>query len=207
MTIHHPEIAPILTALLPSRISDDADKAVMDSQRPAAVLFPLIERAGGYTVLLTTRPDTMPSHAGQISFPGGRIERGESALEAALRETHEEVGIKPSEANVIGRLHSFNGGANYRITPFVALIDPRARIIPDPREVADYFEVPLAFLMNPDNHTPRDMHYKGKTYNLIDMPYCGPDGIHRNLWGMTAMIIYRLYRRAYAGDFSHPDGE
>ena len=143
----------------------------------------------------------MPQHAGQIAFPGGKREVDESALQAALRETEEEVGIKNAAINVIGRLPSFNAISEYRVTPFVGIVDPQAAIIPEPREVEAVFETPLSFLMNPDNHIPREILYKGEAHILYDMPYKDMDGVQRNIWGMTAMMLYRLYQRAYLGNF------
>ncbi len=200
-----PVITRLMPALHPIAIDDDTDKPARDGQRQASVLMPLIPRAGGWTVLLTQRPETMPRHAGQISFPGGRVEPGETSRHAALRETHEEVGIPADEIHLLGRLDSFNAGGDFRVTPWVGIVWPHAKIIPCEREVDDAFEVPLAFFMDPKNHSPREVSYKSKDFTIYDMPYDEPEGIHRNVWGMTAMMLYRLYRRAYVGDFEHPD--
>ena len=201
-----PVIQKILPALHPIAIKDDADKPSRDGQRQASVLMPLIPREAGWTVLLTQRPDTMPSHPGQISFPGGRVEPGETSLNAAFRETHEEVGIPRDEIHMLGRLDSFNATGEFRVTPWVGIIRPDTKIIPCPREVDDAFEVPFEFFMDPKNHSPREVSYKSKDFTIYDMPYDEPEGIHRNVWGMTAMMIYRLYQRAYLGEFEHPDG-
>ena len=198
-------IQRIRKALHPIRIADDTDRVMIDGQRRAAVMLALAPREGGWHVLLTQRPDTMPTHAGQIAFPGGRIEEGESARAAALRETQEEVGLKEQDIVLLGRLDSFNAASSFRVTPFVGIYNPDAPLIPDPREVADLFEIPLAFFMNPNNHIPRTVNYKGQDIKLYDMPYRGSDNIERNVWGMTAMMLYRLYQRAYVGDFTHPD--
>ncbi len=200
-----PVIKRLMPALHPVDIDGGEDKPVRDGQRQASVLMPLIPRKAGWTVLLTQRPETMPRHPGQISFPGGRVEPGEMSMHAALRETHEEVGIPKDEIKILGRLDSFNAGSDFRVTPWLGIIWPHAEIIPCPREVDDAFEVPLDFFMNPDNHSPRTVSYKAKDFTLYDMPYDEPEGIHRNVWGMTAMMLYRLYRRAYVGDFAHPD--
>ena len=198
-------LSKILPVLLPVEISDGTDRIQRDGQRGAAVLMPLVLRptrdGKRWFVILTQRPETMPSHAGQIAFPGGKREKGESIAEAVLRETEEEIGVTPEQVDLIGRLLSFNATGQYRVTPFVGIVDPSAVITPDPREVADVFEVPLDFLMNVANHKPRDIEYGGKTHRLWDMPYDGPDGVHRNIWGMTAMTIYRLYQRAILGVF------
>lgn len=198
-------LSKIIPALLPVEIADGTDRVQRDGQRGAAVLMPLVLRptkdGKDWFVILTQRPETMPSHAGQIAFPGGKREKGESIAEAALRETEEEIGVTPEQLELIGRLRSFNAVSDYRVTPFVGIVQQDAVITPDPREVADVFEVPLDFLMDSANHVARDVHFEGATHRLWDMPYDGPDGVHRNIWGMTAMMIYRLYQRAILGVF------
>ena len=193
-----PVIQNVLSAILPvsSLLGDDEVKR--DNQRVAAVMVPLVQRGDDWSVILTQRPDTMPSHPGQIAFPGGKREFGESTLNAALRETEEEIGIERHFVTIVGRLPSFNVISNFRVTPFIGLIDPKAVITPDPYEVADVFEVPLAFLMNPENHVERTTFFEGKDHVMIDMPYTGEHGIFRNIWGMTAMTIYRLYQRGFS---------
>lgn len=188
----------IKAALLPLAISDGADQVQREGQRGASVLMPLVMRSEWH-VILTQRPETMPSHAGQISFPGGKREVGETAQEAALRETYEEVGLPSERIKLLGRLRSFNAVGEYRVTPFVGVIDSDAVIKPDAREVADTFEVPLSFLMDANNHVPRDVHFDEKMHRLWDMPYQDADGVERNIWGMTAMMIYRFYQRLVLG--------
>ena len=193
-----PVIQNVLSAILPvsSLLGDDEVKR--DNQRVAAVMIPLVQRGDDWNVILTQRPDTMPSHPGQIAFPGGKREFGETTLNAALRETEEEIGIERHFVTIVGRLPSFNVISNFRVTPFIGLIDPEAVIIPDPYEVADVFEVPLVFLMDPENHVERTTFFDGKDHVMIDMPYTGWDGVFRNIWGMTAMTIYRLYQRGFS---------
>lgn len=189
-------ITKITDGLLPIAIEDAEHAVKRDGQRRAAVLMPIVMR-DNWRVILTQRPDTMPSHPGQISFPGGKIELGETPEQAVLRETKEEVGIFAKDIELLGRLPSFNAVSEYRVTPYVGIVNPEAQIIADPGEVADVFEIPLSFLMNPDNHVPRDIYFDGREHRLYDMPYDEPDGVHRNLWGMTAMMIYRVYQRTF----------
>lgn len=183
-------------ALLPLRISDDTDMVKREGQRRAAVLFPLVMR-DEWNVILTQRPETMPSHPGQIAFPGGKAEVGETIAETALRETEEEIGVAATDIKLLGRLPSFDAVSHYRVTPFLGVISSFAKIMADPREVESVFEVPLSFLMNPDNHVRREVFFDGQDHVLFDMPYDEPNGRHRNIWGMTAMTIYRLWQRGF----------
>jgi len=187
----------VRSALLPVEISDGTSEVIRDGQRKAAVLLPLVLR-GSWQLILTQRPETMPSHPGQIAFPGGKAESDETIAQTALRETEEEIGVGADAIELIGRLPSFNAVSSYRITPFVGIVLPTAKITPDPREVESVFEVPLSFLMNPDNHIRRDVFFDNRDHILFDMPYDEPDGRHRNIWGMTAMTIYRLWVRGFA---------
>jgi len=195
-----PIISKLRSGLLPVDISDGADSIKRKGQRGASVLMPLVMR-DEWQVILTQRPQTMPQHAGQVAFPGGKREEGETALKAALRETEEEVGLKASDITVIGRLPSFNAVSKYRVTPFVGIVSSNAAIIPDAHEVDEVFETPVSFLMNTKNHIARDVFFEGRNHRLYDMPYNSPDGIYRNIWGMTAMVMYRLYQRSYLGVF------
>ena len=195
-----PIISRLLTGLLPVDISDGADELKREGQRGASVLMPLVMR-DEWQVILTQRPETMPQHPGQIAFPGGKREKGETALQAALRETEEEIGLKAKDIEMIGRLPSFNAVSEYRVTPFVGIVDANAEIIADAHEVEDVFETPLSYLMDAKNHVARDVFFDGRNHRLYDMPYDSDDGTHRNIWGMTAMMMYRLYQRSHLGVF------
>lgn len=186
----------VQSALLPLKILDGTNEIKREGQRKAAVLVPLVLR-GEWHIILTQRPETMPSHPGQIAFPGGKAEAGETIAQTALRETEEEIGVEANDIELMGRLPSFDAVNSFRVTPFVGVVSPGAVITPDPREVESVFEVPLAFLMNPDNHIQRDVFFDGENHVLFDMPYNEPDGRHRNIWGMTAMTIYRLWQRGF----------
>ncbi len=156
----------------------------------ASVLFPIVLREQGPTVLLTQRTEHLRDHAGQISFPGGRAEEDDlSPQHTALREAKEEIGLLPRHVEVVGFLPEYRTVTGYRITPVVAFLTPPFELRPDPSEVAEVFEVPLAFLMNPANHQRHSREYQGRTRHFFAMPY----GRHF-IWGATAGIIVTLAR-------------
>src|SRR5438105_7221167 len=150
--------------------------------RPAAVLVPLIDHEGGMSVLLTQRTAHLSAHAGQISFPGGRIEEADAdAVAAALRETEEEVGLPPDRVSVIGRLDTYVTGTGFEIAPIVGIVDPPVPIAIDPFEVAEAFEVPLAFILDRRNHQRIEREVGAHNRSYFVLPYEG-----RNIWGATA---------------------
>ena len=156
--------------------------------RPAAVLVPLIDRAEGMTVLLTQRTAHLSAHAGQIAFPGGRIEEADAdEIAAALRETEEEVGLPRELVSVIGRLDTYVTGTGFEITPIVGIVNPLYTLAIDPYEVAEAFEVPLSFILDRRNHQhiERDVGAHSRSYFVL--PYQG-----RNIWGATAGILVNL---------------
>ena len=158
---------------------------------PAAVLVPLVLRPGGPTVLLTQRTDHLHDHAGQISFPGGRIEGGDATPEeAALRETEEEIGLAPSRVELIGRLDTYVVRTGFEVTPVVGFVNPPLHLSPDPFEVAEVFEVPLAFVLDPQNHQRHSRRYDGKERHFYAMTYGG-----KFIWGATAGMLVNLYER------------
>ncbi|MEZ5773971.1 MAG: CoA pyrophosphatase [Hyphomicrobiaceae bacterium] len=159
--------------------------------RPAAVLVPIIERPAGLTVLLTRRTDHLPSHPGQVAFPGGKIEPGDrTPLETALRESEEEIGLEREFVEPLGYLDCYQTGTGYRVVPVVAIIRHGFTLRLDPSEVADAFEVPLAFLMDPVNHERHEREWRGRIRSYYVMPF-----EHRQIWGATAGMIRNLYER------------
>jgi len=158
---------------------------------PAAVLFPIVLRESGQTVLLTQRTAHLRDHAGQISFPGGRVEAEDvSPSHTALRETEEEIGLPRERIEIIGFLPEYRTGTGFRVTPVVALVRPPFELQADPFEVAEVFEVPLAFLLDPANHQRHSMHYRGALRNYFAMPYG-----EYFIWGATAGMIRSLTER------------
>ncbi|MEO8672968.1 MAG: CoA pyrophosphatase [Tahibacter sp.] len=171
-----------------------ADLLDTPARTPAAVLIPVVEHAGAASVLFTLRPESMRTHAGQVSFPGGRIEAEDSdAIAAALRETEEETGIERSSITPVGYLDSFETISGYLVTPVVARVAPGYRLAPDPREVADVFEVPLDFLLNPHNLRKHRVEWRGRPREIYEYDFDG-----RRIWGATAAMLVNLLRRLEA---------
>ena len=157
-------------------------------RKNAAVLVPVIEKPEGATVLLTVRSSGMPSHAGQISFPGGKAHlEDKDRVATALRETYEEVNIPPEAVDVIGTLGVHQGGLGFSVTPVVGLVDPHVEIRPCPREVEEIFEVPLSFIANLNNYVTEEHELEGVKYNMFAAPY---ECYH--IWGLTAGILRSL---------------
>jgi 8-oxo-dGTP pyrophosphatase MutT (NUDIX family) len=160
--------------------------------KPAAVLVPIVLRAEGPTILLTQRHADLSKHAGQIAFPGGRMDEGETALAAALREAQEEIGLDPRFISPIGFLDGYLTITNYMVTPVVALVREGFSLHAQPGEVDDIFEVPLSFLMDVKNRQTQSREWKGMTRYF----YVYPHG-ERNIWGATAGMIKNLHDRLY----------
>lgn len=170
-----------------------ADFAVMEAPRPAAVLIPIVAR-DELTVLLTQRTANLSTHAGQIAFPGGRIDDSDaSVIDAALREAEEEIGLARGHVEPLGFIDSYRTGTGYRIAPLVALVEPGFELQLNPGEVADAFEVPLAFLMDPANHQRHHREWRGRERSFYAIPYG-----ERYIWGATAGIIKTLHLRLFA---------
>jgi 8-oxo-dGTP pyrophosphatase MutT (NUDIX family) len=165
------------------------------SLKAAAVLVPIIEREEP-TVLLTKRTDHLHHHAGQVSFPGGRVEPEDVDLVAtALRETEEEIGLAREFVDIAGYLDDYQTGTGFHITPVVGFVRPGFELDLDDFEVAEAFEVPLSFLFDPANHHRHARVWQGKERRYYAMPY----GDHY-IWGATAGMLINLYRRIHDGD-------
>ncbi|MDT7836791.1 CoA pyrophosphatase [Aquabacterium sp. OR-4] len=162
---------------------------------PAAVLVPLVMRAHGLQVLLTQRTPHLRDHAGQVSFPGGRAEPHDAdAVATALRETEEEVGLARRHIEVIGTLPVYRTVTSYVVTPVVGLVQPDFDLALDANEVAEAFEVPLAFLMAPANHHRHRFEWDGHARQFLSMPWTRPGGqAPYFIWGATAAMLRNLY--------------
>jgi len=179
---------PVATAPIGSDFSLSGVVPAPEIWKPAAVLVPLVNRVEGVTVLLTQRTADMPSHAGQIAFPGGRRATGEDAVAAALRETEEEVGITRTFVDVVGAVDLYRTGTGFEITPIVGILSPGFTVRADPREVADVFEVPLEHFLDEVNHKLDSREYQGRERRYYAMPYG-----ERYIWGATAGMLKNLH--------------
>jgi 8-oxo-dGTP pyrophosphatase MutT (NUDIX family) len=157
--------------------------------RPAAVLVPVVRREAGLTILLTQRTDHLYDHAGQISFPGGRTEADDGSPAAtALRETFEEIGLSHTQVELLGALPAYTTVTGYYVTPMVGLVNPPLELRLDEFEVAEAFEVPLAFFLDPGNHQRNTLQMQGSTRHYYAMPF-----ERRYIWGATAGMLMNLY--------------
>jgi 8-oxo-dGTP pyrophosphatase MutT (NUDIX family) len=167
----------------------------------AAVLLPLVMR-DELTLLLTQRSSNLSTHSGQIALPGGRTDASDrDAVDTALREADEEIGLPRHHVEVLGKLPTYVTGTAFIITPVVALVKPGFQLQPNPEEVADVFEVPLSYLMNPANHRRHEMAFDGVLRQWLSMPYTDPveeadngEARERYIWGATAGMLRNLYR-------------
>jgi len=177
------------------RYNPDATDAIRAmARKDAAVLVSVIERGDGAHMVLTKRTEALRTHSGQIALPGGRIDPDDLTPEAAaLRECEEETGIPRDAVRTVGRLPVYLSGSGFRIHPVLAVIEGDPPVRPNPDEVESVFEVPMAFLMNRDNHRKGSVVWNGKRRYFLEMPY----GEHR-IWGVTAGIIRTVYEGLYA---------
>ena len=171
-------------------VSPDSDAVPPNTLTPAAVLVPLVVYEEGISVLLTRRADHLHHHPGQVCFPGGRIESwdGSTAM-AAIRETEEEVGLGADRLEVLGALPEYYSRVGFRVAPVVALVHPPFELKLDAFEVAESFEAPFSFLMDPTNYRQRDVEFKGQPRRVYSVIWQGHD-----IWGTTAAILLTLHR-------------
>ena len=168
--------------------------------KPAAVLIPVVNRGGEASILLTQRTEHLSSHSGQVAFPGGKIDPGESPEQAALREAHEEVGLAASQVDVIGTFGTYYSGSGYSIAPVVGTVRGEPKLSINHDEVAAAFEVPLAFLMDQKNHQRESRMWEDREVFYYTMPFADTGvepPVERRIWGVTAGIIRMVQERLY----------
>ena len=186
-------------SVTPARGDHDADPvmrkiAEVRPIRPAAVMVPIIDHPEP-TVLLTQRAQHLPDHPGQVSFPGGKIDKGDADPRAsALRETEEEIGLDRARVEPLGYLDLYMTTLGYRIVPVIARVKPGFALKLNTSEVDETFEVPLAFVMDTANHARKSRDWKGVTRHYYEMPFG-----ERYIWGVTAGILRNLYEKIYGG--------
>jgi 8-oxo-dGTP pyrophosphatase MutT (NUDIX family) len=170
-------------------LAGDLPKLRAEASTQAAVLIAVTDRSEP-GVLLTVRREHMRTHAGQIAFPGGRIDPGENAVEAALREANEEILLNPDVVEVIGSIEPYRTVTGYVVTPVVAVVPPDLPLAPREQEVADWFEAPLAFLLDAKNQRRESALFQGRERHYYEIVWNG-----RRIWGATAAMIVNLSRR------------
>ena len=173
-----------------SVFGDDGTEGREAASTAAAVLIPVIAHPQALTVLFTQRTPHLRSHSGQVSFPGGRAEPGDASAEfTALRETEEEIGLRRSAVEVLARLPDYRTRTGYRVTPVVGLLTPPVAFAPDPNEVAEIFEVPLAFLLDERNRQRRTREFQGQQVGYYVFEYG-----EKVIWGATAGMLVNLHK-------------
>jgi 8-oxo-dGTP pyrophosphatase MutT (NUDIX family) len=171
--------------LLPGDILEAQD----DEPNPAAVLVAITDRPEP-GLILTVRRDDLRTHGGQVAFPGGRIDPGETPCQAALREAHEELGLDPAEVTVFGEADPYRTVTGYQVTPVVGMVPPDLALTPNPAEVAGWFEAPLDFVLDPANQQRMSAEFRGRTRHYYQI-----DWQDRRIWGATAAMLVNLGRR------------
>ena len=171
--------------LLPGDILEGQE----EEPSPAAVLVAITERPEP-GLILTTRRDDLRTHAGQVAFPGGRIDPGETPVQAALREANEELGLDPAQVSIFGEADAYRTVTGYCVTPVIGLVPPNLELTPNPAEVAGWFEAPLDFVLDPINQRRMSAEFQGRNRDYYQIDWQG-----RRIWGATAAMLVNLTRR------------
>jgi 8-oxo-dGTP pyrophosphatase MutT (NUDIX family) len=181
--------AALLKPAMQPPLIGDLPEAWESSDVAAAVLVAITDRPDP-GVILTVRRENMRTHAGQIAFPGGRIDPGEDALKAAVREAHEELLLDPAAVNLVDTIEPYRTVTGYVVTPVLGVVPPNLPLTPHEHEVADWFEAPLGFVLDPANQHSRSALFQGQTRHYYEIPWEG-----RRIWGATAAMFVNLSRR------------
>jgi 8-oxo-dGTP pyrophosphatase MutT (NUDIX family) len=182
---------PGITEVIDEPVPEEVRARLANGRRPAAVLIPLLQPAPDkpLRILLTQRTAHLRDHAGQISFPGGGLNPGESALAGALREAQEEIGLDPAHVDVFGQMPQYHTGTGFSVAPVIGFVQTPCSLIPDPGEVAEIFDVPLDFILDPRNIRQETRYYRGAWRSFLAIPWSG-----YYIWGATAGMLAQLSR-------------
>lgn len=182
---------PGITEVVDEPVPHEIRERLANGRRPAAVLIPLLQSAPDMPLrlLLTQRTAHLRDHAGQISFPGGGLHQGERALDGALREAQEEIGLDPASVDIFGQMPQYHTGTGFSVSPLIGFVQTPCRLLPDPGEVAEIFDVPLDFILDPRNMRLETRYYRGAWRNFLAIPWSG-----YYIWGATAGMLAQLAR-------------
>lgn len=180
---------PGITEVVDEPVPQEIRERLAQGRRPAAVLIPLLQSGPDkpLRLLLTQRTAHLRDHAGQISFPGGGLNPGEDALAGALREAHEEIGLDPAAVDVFGQMPQYHTGTGFSVAPIIGFVQTPCRLVPDPGEVAEIFDVPLDFILDSRNIRQETRYYRGAWRNFLAIPWSG-----YYIWGATAGMLAQL---------------
>jgi len=182
---------PGITEIVDEPVPPEIRERLLTGRRSAAVLIPILQPATNapLRLLLTQRTAHLRDHAGQISFPGGGLNPGEGAMAGALREAHEEIGLDPTKVDLFGQMPQYHTGTGFSVSPMIGFVKTPCDLVPDPGEVADIFDVPLDFILDPRNMRQETRFYRGAWRSFLAVPWSG-----RYIWGATAGMLAQLSR-------------
>jgi len=184
-------VLPGITEVVDEPVPEEIRERLRTGRRPAAVLIPILQSGPNepLRLLLTQRTAHLRDHAGQISFPGGGLNPGEGAVAGALREAQEEIGLNPARVDVFGQMPQYHTGTGFSVSPMIGFVQTPCDLVPDPGEVAEIFDVPLDFILDPRNMRQETRYYRGAWRNFLVVPWSG-----YYIWGATAGMLAQLSR-------------
>ena len=184
-------VLPGITEVVDEPVPEEIRERLLTGRRPAAVLIPILQSGPNepLRLLLTQRTAHLRDHAGQISFPGGGLNPGEGAVAGALREAQEEIGLNPARVDVFGQMPQYHTGTGFSVSPMIGFVQTPCDLVPDPGEVAEIFDVPLDFILDPRNMRQETRYYRGAWRSFLAVPWSG-----YYIWGATAGMLAQLSR-------------
>lgn len=182
---------PGITEVVDEPVPAEIRERLLTGRRPAAVLIPILQSGRGepLRLLLTQRTAHLRDHAGQISFPGGGLNPGETPMAGALREAQEEIGLDPNRVTLFGQMPQYHTGTGFSVSPLIGFVQTPCELVPDPGEVAEIFDVPLDFILDPRNMRQETRYYRGAWRSFLAVPWSG-----YYIWGATAGMLAQLSR-------------